>query len=117
MRSVPISTFPVARTRVLFPGCAVPNRGGKTKRQTAYPSVKSLFRQFFCEKALTAGSDFLFGPSYIGIRGCFELILLVGMFNSTGDARPRFSEYQNALLEEQVRRARSVDGRLSTYNV
>ena len=24
---------------------------------------------------------------------------------------------QNALLEEQVRRARSVDGRLSTYNV
>ena len=36
----------------------------------------------------------------------------------TGDARPRFfeSQRQNALLEEQVRRARSVDGRLSTYN-
>ena len=47
----------------------------------------------------------------------------------TGDARPRFfesskrfarqivksSNRQNALLEEQVRRARSVDGRLSTY--
>ena len=33
-----------------------------------------------------------------------------GVNRLTGDAR------QNALLEEQVRRARSVDGRLSTYN-
>ena len=34
------------------------------------------------------------------------------MVDLTGDARPRFFD---ALLEEQVRRARSVDGRLSTY--
>ena len=30
----------------------------------------------------------------------------------TGDARPRFFESHYALLEEQVRRARSDDGRL-----
>ena len=41
------------------------------KRQTAYPSVES-FDSFLAEKALTAGSDFLFGPNYIGIRGYFE---------------------------------------------
>ena len=33
----------------------------------------------------------------------------------TGDARPRATHVHDSLLEEQVRRARSVDGRLSTY--
>ena len=31
-------------------------------------------------EALTADSDFLFGPNYIGIRGCFELNLSANMF-------------------------------------
>ena len=34
----------------------------------------------FSQKALTAGSDFLFGPNYIGIRGCFKLNLSANMF-------------------------------------
>ena len=42
-----------------------------SKRQTAYPSVES-FDSFLAEQALTAGSDFLFGPNYIAIRGYFE---------------------------------------------
>ena len=53
------------------------SRGGK--RQTAYPSVKS-FDSCLAKKALTAGSDFLFGPDYIGIRDCFELNLSANMF-------------------------------------
>ena len=53
------------------------SRGGK--RQIAYPSVKS-FDSFFRKKALTAGSDFLFGPNYIRIRGCFEINLSANMF-------------------------------------
>ena len=42
-------------------------------------SAKQLI-QFSREKALRAGSDFLFGPNYIGIRDCFELNLSANMF-------------------------------------
>ena len=42
--------------------------------------VRKEFRQFSREKAQTAGSDFLFGPNYIGIRGCVKLKLLANMF-------------------------------------
>ena len=53
------------------------SRGGK--RQTAYPPAGSL-DSFLQKKTLTAGSDFLFGPNYIGIRGCFELNLSENVF-------------------------------------
>ena len=52
-------------------------KGGK--RQTAYPTVKS-FDSFLAKKALTAGSDSLFGPNYMGICGCSELNLSANMF-------------------------------------
>ena len=54
------------------------SRGGK--RHTAYPSVYKSFDSFLAKKALTAGSDLLFWPNYIGIRGYFELILSANRF-------------------------------------
>ena len=36
--------------------------------------------QFPRKRTLTAGSDFLFGPNYIEIRGCFELNLSANVF-------------------------------------
>ena len=58
---------------------------------------------------MTAGSDFLFEPNYIGIRGCFELNLSANMFyRAMIYFQLQFGAYQVGLIRQYRKMGQAV---------
>ena len=85
------------------------------QREFLHLSKSNSPNQVLTHAARAAARQLNFFSATSGGRARRARRALVRAKSLTGDARPRFFESlnrQNALLGEQVRRARSVDGRL-----